>query len=99
MKQQLESALEELPVPDSVHARMEQGIRRTRRKHRLPQLILAAGLLIGWMQVDRINRGWIHRPGKRPLRWFRGWFIKECCIPRPGRRFPKQRRNSCADGS
>ncbi len=61
MKQQLESALEELPVPDSVHKRMEQGIRRTKRKHRLPQLILAAGLLIGWMQVDRIE-SWIHPP-------------------------------------
>ena len=61
MKQQLESALEELPVPDSVHARMEQGIRRTRRKHRLPQLILAAGLLIGWMQVDRIE-SWMDPP-------------------------------------
>lgn len=61
MKQQLESALEELPVPDSVHARMKQGIRRTRRKHRLPQLILAASLLIGLLQYDRIG-SWIQPP-------------------------------------
>ncbi|MGE6555756.1 hypothetical protein [Exiguobacterium artemiae] len=61
MKQQLESALEELPVPDRVHARMEQGIRRTRQKHRLPQLILAASLLIGLLQYDRIE-SWIQPP-------------------------------------
>ncbi|MDX1258917.1 hypothetical protein [Exiguobacterium sp. K1] len=61
MKQQLESALEELPVPDSVHKRMKQGIHRNRRKHRVPQLMLAAILLIGLMQYDRIA-SWIHPP-------------------------------------
>ena len=61
MKQQLESALEELSVPDSVHTRMKQGIHRNRRKHRVPQLVLAAILLIGLMQYDRIE-SWIHPP-------------------------------------
>jgi len=61
MKQQLETVLKDIPVPDSVHARMEQGIRRTRRKYWLPQLILAAGLLIGLLQYDRIE-SWIQLP-------------------------------------
>lgn len=61
MKQQLETVFKDIPVPDTVHARMEQGLRRKKRRHRLPQLILAASLLIGLLQYDRIE-SWIQPP-------------------------------------
>ncbi|MCT4779596.1 MULTISPECIES: hypothetical protein [Exiguobacterium] len=61
MKQQLETVLKDIPVPDNVHARMEQGLRQKKRMHRLPQLILAASLLIGLLHYDRIE-SWIQPP-------------------------------------